>query len=251
MKETQNQDAYYEQNIRFPGQVADSETGLYYNYFRFYDPSLGRYLTSDPIGLRGGLNTYAYVEGNPVRYIDPNGLTKNDVDLIMGDIKGRYSEIDPRGDVIYNDKYNNLEDAGTNWITADISLWEGVRCKRLSEDEFISLYRTLLHESMHSTDPIWYRYYDAKYDKNTHHQTIYQRTFWETGQRVGFNASKNKTTGENILESKYDLWGKPEGTYLLDDDARNPNNILEDIKNLYRESQNLPLPPECECESSN
>ncbi|MEO3430525.1 RHS repeat-associated core domain-containing protein [Pelagibius sp. CAU 1746] len=59
--------------LRFPGQFADAESGLAYNYFRDYDPALGRYIQSDPIGLRGGLNTYGYVGGNPLTRIDPYG----------------------------------------------------------------------------------------------------------------------------------------------------------------------------------
>lgn len=66
---------YYieEQNLRFQGQYLDRETGLHFNTFRFYDPDVGRFTTPDPIGLAGGLNTYAY-SPNPFMWSDPLGL---------------------------------------------------------------------------------------------------------------------------------------------------------------------------------
>ncbi|HCW0851264.1 TPA: RHS repeat protein, partial [Pseudomonas aeruginosa] len=64
-------------NLRFPGQYYDAESGLHYNYFRDYDPETGRYVESDPIGLGGGLNTYGYVEANPVLRTDSLGLMQD------------------------------------------------------------------------------------------------------------------------------------------------------------------------------
>jgi RHS repeat-associated protein len=77
------------QPVRFQGQYFDSETGLHYNRFRYYDPDVGRFVSQDPIGLAGGDNLYAYAP-NPTGWVDPLGLVKKPpYNITMGNTAGQ------------------------------------------------------------------------------------------------------------------------------------------------------------------
>ena len=94
----------FEFDLGFPGQRRDRETNQVYNYFRdCYDPALGRYCESDPIGIADGLNTYAYVASNPLSYTDPLGLNKSEV--VYGPIPNTVS--------IFWQNYQNMLSANT------------------------------------------------------------------------------------------------------------------------------------------
>ncbi|WP_437818861.1 RHS repeat-associated core domain-containing protein [Sorangium sp. So ce1078] len=82
--------------LRFPGQYADEETGLYYNWRRYYDPETGTYLSPEPLGIEGSLKPYAYVDNYPMEWVDADGLarmectiTRTDGSTIVGASRGR------------------------------------------------------------------------------------------------------------------------------------------------------------------
>lgn len=205
--------------LGFPGQYYDEETNNYYNYFRDYDPTTGRYLQSDPIGLAGGLNTYAYVLGNPIIFFDPYGLTQAQVDATVKDILDRFPRVSPRGDIMYQDGYN-MGDAGTDWMSADIYISPYYRDHDLTCEEMHNLFKDLIHEMMHSTDNILDRYRDS-HEKDgqmtPNHQSIYDRADYEAGDRVPFQG-----TSRDNLFSRGPLWGLGPNPVPLNSDARKP-----------------------------
>jgi RHS repeat-associated protein len=94
------------QDLRLPGQQMQAESGLFQNWMRDYDPTLGRYVEADPIGLAGGGNVFGYVEGNPANLIDPMGLQATAYklmgDVIAGDLfKPDKSDLNPEKWAIY------------------------------------------------------------------------------------------------------------------------------------------------------
>jgi RHS repeat-associated protein len=111
----------YKLDQRFPGQVFDQETGLFQNGYRYYDGPTGRYRSFDPIGLAGGVNGYAYVNGGPTTRVDPLGLFN-----IVGQVGG--SLVPGIGGEGYIGIYmtlpsRNYENGQITWTRPDIGVY--------------------------------------------------------------------------------------------------------------------------------
>ena len=134
----------FKYNLRMLGQYWDQETGAFYNYFRDYDPSVGRYIQSDPIGLDGGLTTYSYVTDNPVARTDRSGLVANG----CGDegLRSRLIPDNPFGFSfkgccdLHDDCYDDCKNKPTKF-ECDFRFWNCMtnKCKKYSAGALRSL----------------------------------------------------------------------------------------------------------------
>ncbi|WP_162140742.1 RHS repeat-associated core domain-containing protein [Arenimonas oryziterrae] len=168
----------YTFNLRYPGQWYDSESKLHYNYFRDYDPAIGRYVQSDPIGMNGGVSTFSYVNSSPIGLVDPFGLDIVDVRRVQGVVLQQFPELHPRG-IVYCGRLDEGIYADANQFSGDITVSERYCIPScLSEVEWNELFFSLFHESMHSTDR-WWEDLSLSPDHTEHHDSIYMREYFE------------------------------------------------------------------------
>jgi RHS repeat-associated protein len=108
----------YELNLRLPGQYYDAESGLHYNYFRTYDPDMGRFIRPDPAGGEGGLNLYRYADNNPIASSDPLGLWVKRCSRQLGNPEGpnRSGNNPIRHDYLVVSGEILSFQAGNNWL---------------------------------------------------------------------------------------------------------------------------------------
>jgi RHS repeat-associated protein len=141
-------------DMRFPGQRYDAATGLNQNYFRDYEPGMGRYGQSDRIGLAGGKSTYSYVSSNPMNFVDLLGLTQEDIDYLFALAKEMEADLK----FLNKLKVKDLGDGKvghTNYAARAITI-DDRYLDTLSPAQRTDLYDTIVHEGLHLTKGMFY-----------------------------------------------------------------------------------------------
>ena len=136
---------------------------------------------SDPSGLNGALNTYAYAASGPLRRIDRYGLTAADVQGVYRDVGASFGDLNPAYPGVGSFQPQPPgQGGGTDKWDGEIHVdpsWASKKC--FTRQEYENLFFILFHESMHSSDPMWQRYLTSNDDDDEHHTSIYQRQVYE------------------------------------------------------------------------
>ena len=147
-----------EVNLRMPGQYFDEESGLFYNYFRSYQATQGRYTQGDPIGLAGGLNRYAYANGAPTMFTDPLGLvTQAEINAAVQTLRSTYPNDFPKppssvSPLNMGENGLGMTDWANNIRLNSSRFGDSSTCVK-SGDEYQFL-QTLAHEMLHVNENI-------------------------------------------------------------------------------------------------
>ncbi|HKE95982.1 MAG TPA: RHS repeat-associated core domain-containing protein, partial [Povalibacter sp.] len=216
--------------ITYPGQIYDYSFGRRYNYFREYDPYTGRYLQSDPIGLRGGTNTFSYAAQRPTMAVDPYGLSEADVNAILNHLRSNFPEINPRGGWDFNEpEHGHFSD--TSPFSGQMHFGKKYAVECLTLKEFTELYSNVLHESMHSTDNMLVRLNDSIHGDSSstvNHSAIQNREDFEMDRLPRY--------GPNLIY-QWPMWNIPY------DPNFNRKPIDGQIQELYQNTR----PETCGC----
>jgi RHS repeat-associated protein len=216
-----------ENNLRFPGQYADAETGLYYNFQRYYDPVRGRYTQVDPIGFAGGdVNLYGYAERAPLNLIDPHGLL-TEVIITRGTWYG-HAAISVDGVVYSNGRYNRDSVRSLGLAGDNILL-------RKNHSDYINYYNNKKIDSVGFVLELTNE--DETKIKKFFDELINKSEKWKYGYKLPedyFFTSDNCTT--NVVEALQealsffnDLWVESFSPYQLEFHLRTAPWLVKDI----------------------
>lgn len=166
-------------SLRFPGQYFDWETGLHHNGWREYDPQQGRYIQSDPTGLVGSLNTYAYAANSPLTLFDPLGQSPADVGKLLSAGLEQAAAMRQLGYIVT--PYPGIsQETASSWGNFTID-WGGNTTRMNCFDqshELLSGLQTKLRRDGTKLDDSWQfgyvsQYYPWKWQPNNRHQWAY------------------------------------------------------------------------------